>query len=798
MRLQQHDAFLIPIGIMHHPSLFFFIILTIVVQIEQSTAFGYLPSYTYRQQRIFAKNNPHFSSVNHHNDNVICTTDNNTQSPFNKKKTNSMHKLSDSEQSRITISPEQVEEQLKVALAALQQVSREDDTSFAKLPPFPSVRDCNAALAAFGDAGDLLRALRLFGKMRKVAACTNRTMIVPTPTLVTYSTLMSRAIKFSKPLVALRLWDLMIQKRSPGAIPMEDIDVKAANIRMNCFAKLADVSQAQNLLQQMITGDGPDVPRLPPNIVTYNTLLHACQRAGDLDAALAVVRHMHHCRPDARTYTSLMATVARQKSASAGRNDPSLAFVLLDEMKSRGIRPNGITYSALIDVCGRCRRPDLALRGLRIMLLQKAQEAESLSKMKGNNNNKAIYTLPDEVGAWTAAINACGKAGRIQTAMRLFRAMPGFGVIPNTITCGSLTDSLLRAGATAETLDVLRYMKKNGIVPSEVMYTSLMTRAERLAKMERDGKSFSTAAQAHVVALDSQPSEDQPIGDARAIDVYTELIKSLVEGGRRTKDLAPRNNTLLVEANTARGDDVLVKVFLVFQEMKTSGTMPDLACYNALLRACARAADIDHANDVLRQMLAADLCPNDTSWRQLLQAAAQQKNGERALQAWKQGVEYSKERRRKRPFMDEPNVLTWKPSASSLAALLSALLAEAKEPSISSEKRIALYRKVVELYDKVLLGDEKMGFDRLDLDDVLENQRVVILFIRGMLGLSELEDDPACLESQRLAVRSILELECLNKRDDTYRLPWAVRETLNKAVAFSRTISPVHANTREY
>ncbi|GAX19542.1 hypothetical protein FisN_19Hh119 [Fistulifera solaris] len=791
-RNPEHHGVFFPIGSIHRFPLFFFIILIIAAQIKQSTSFGHLLSCSYRQPRIFAKNNLHFSFVNHHY-NTIRTTDNITQPPLNYKKTKTIHKPNN-ERPRITISPEQVEEQLKVALAALQQTSRGEDE--AKLRPFPSVRDCNAALAAFGDAGDLLRALRLFGKMRKAAAYGGT--MVPTPTLVTYSTLMSRAIKFSKPLVALRLWDLMIQKRSPGAIPMEDIDVRAANIRMNCFAKLADVPKAQNLLQQMITGDGPDVPRLPPNIVTYNTLLHACQRAGDLDAALAVVRHMHHCRPDTRTYTSLMATVARQKSASAGRNDPSLAFVLLDEMKSRGIRPNGITYSALIDACGRCRRPDLALRGLRIMLMQKAQEAESLSKMKGNqNSNKAIYTLPDEVGAWTAAINACGKAGRIQTALRLFRAMPGFGVMPNTITCGSLTDSLLRAGATAETLDVLRYMKKNGIVPSEVMYTSLMTRAERLAKMERDGKSFSMAAQAHVVALDSQPFEDQPIGDARAIDVYTELIKSLVEGGRRSKDYSPGNNTLLAETTTARGDDVLVKVFLVFQEMKTAGTMPDLACYNALLRACARAGDLDHANDVLRQMLAADLCPNDTSWRQLLQAAAQQKNSERALQAWKQGVEYSKERKRKRPFKDEPNVLTWKPSSSSLAALLSALLAEAKEPSISSEKRIALYRKVVELYDKVLLGDEKMGFDRLDLNDVLENQRVVILFIRGMLGLSDFEDDPVRLESQRLAVRSILELECLNQRDETYRLPWVVRETLNKAVAFSRAKAPVHAKTKE-
>lgn len=129
---------------------------------------------------------------------------------------------------------------------------------------FPSVRQCNSALATFGDVGDFSRALRLFAKMRKSASMipsrrkkmeyeedddiddndneisgTNVTNSVidnddnfnsniikdervivpfggidmvqnpPKPTLVTYSALMSRAISLRKPKVALRLWNLM-------------------------------------------------------------------------------------------------------------------------------------------------------------------------------------------------------------------------------------------------------------------------------------------------------------------------------------------------------------------------------------------------------------------------------------------------------------------------------------------------------------------------------------------------------------------------------------------------------------
>lgn len=103
--------------------------------------------------------------------------------------------------------------------------------------------------------------------------------------------------------------------------------------------------------------------------------------------------------------------------------------------------------------CGRCRRPDLALNGLRIMLSQK----------KAENNTKPLV---NEVGAWTAAITACGKYGKIDTALRLFDAMQRqFYVKPNVITCGSLTDSLVKAGRVSETIDVLQYMKQEGIAP---------------------------------------------------------------------------------------------------------------------------------------------------------------------------------------------------------------------------------------------------------------------------------------------------------------------------------------------
>lgn len=279
--------------------------------------------------------------------------------------------------------------------------SQEEFTSSSETSSYPSVRECNAALAIMGDTNDFKRALRLFGQMRKAQMLvssynsiidqqenqqqyqqqqqteddsrfhlTSRTYLYPpSPTLVTYSTLMSRAVSLGKQQVALRLWRLMILQEqfytnfdtttafmttttitdnthkivggnstptSSSTIHGESLqlggapiipDIKAVNILMNVFAKMADHESATLLMEQIYDGnvqrydpsntlhyDDNDngemespalslskktkhlgvvdetkylikvVPKLIPNIVTYNTLIDACHRAGDLDA----------------------------------------------------------------------------------------------------------------------------------------------------------------------------------------------------------------------------------------------------------------------------------------------------------------------------------------------------------------------------------------------------------------------------------------------------------------------------------------------------------------------------------
>jgi pentatricopeptide repeat protein len=754
--------------------------------------------------------------------------------------------------SRTVKSPDTVEEELSNALDALKSAvsqhisfqrnqgthSDARQTDAVQLLLFPTIRECNAAIAAFGDAADLLRALKLFGKMRKSVTLHRSlqqqvemnsqqhiggmlspvgTLLppIPAPTIVTYSTLMSRFVKANKPIVALRLWNLMIHSTYPQRHEQLEpivIDVKAANILMNCYAKMADVSAAQQLLRDMRASDASitidqnssSTPnhilhkrrsrhpvQLPkPNTITYNTFLSACHKAGDLDAAVKAVSDMQadHLATDTLTYTTLIATVARRRSQVAGRYDPSPAFQFLQDMRHYNVTPNGMTYSALIDACGRCRRSDLALQGLRMMLRQKQEDLNGLACQERNDvTDGKNYTLPGEVGAWTAAINACGKAGRLDTAVRLFFAMSNFGVQPNTVTCGSLTDSLLRAGRTAETLDVLRYMKRAGIAPSEVMYTSLMSRAEKLVEIERKSPDWSREKQD--VPL-HPPLRETPLynedGHSKAIEVYTELIDSLLKTNRKTSNLKTGRSP----AQDSKSHQLL-KVFLVFQEMKTAGVKIDAPCYNALLRACAQAGDVQRAQEVIRTMQRDEVDPNDTSWRLLLRSALSsdayndnpENQGSRVQMAediWKQGLSYRKNRSIR---IDEPLATSkWIPSVDTFVSFISVYLTEADvllSKRDQRSRRQQYLSRIVQHYESILLcrNDDSMGMDRIDVNRLLESQRAMLAILQAIVTLDEelsyqfkaMDESIVSkieLNQRRRSIRnmatSILQLPCFN------------------------------------
>ena len=659
-----------------------------------------------------------------------------------------------------------VEKLLLDALEKVKKIGKRKKESV--LPPaklFPHIRQCNAALATFGDSGDFTRALRLFTQMRKSASLfytegenrplehhsrslssINLIIVPPKPTLVTYSTLMSRAISLQKPRVALRLWRLLqtqpnfytnviSQKRRGGRTGntssfMDSSSLRSAivpdvifcNTLMNAYAKMGDYRAAKAILNSMLGAKGvpthEGIPKVQPTAVTYNTLADACKVAGELGAALDVPELMisqseatgnKKLLPDLRTYTTLISTVARKSIdkqetrdiRSGGEKDPDMAFALLNRMIHEGIIPNGVTYSALIDVCRRCNRVDMALNGLRTMLKQKA-EANLASS---NDTTRHIYhhkPLQNEAGAWTAAINACGKSGRTDTAIRLFGTMQKVGVKPSSWTCACLSDCLLKSTPIRikELEEVLQYMKVAGLVPSEVMYTSLMGVALELSQKEtritKDGLQ---------VQLIDNLSIDSGDTTTEATFLFKQLMRSILM------------------QKTDNNEDMLLKVFLVFQEMKNVGMLPDVAMYNSLLRACAVTGNIERAQSVLRRMEMDGIVPNRGTLKEAVTLAKNAKRSEFALLVW--------EAMHKKTTDTVP--LKPKVSVEMMSDLMNSYVIDLQQTS-NHDERTVIHREMMNLYEGFISRLEQESELNVTLQEIASNLTFLLAALKAAVS----------------------------------------------------------------
>ena len=686
-----------------------------------------------------------------------------------------------------------VEKLLLDALHKVKKVKRDKDSVLPPSKLFPSVRQCNAALATFGDAGDFTRALRLFTQMRKSSSLfymisresdknprspllehqhslssINLIPVPPKPTLVTYSTLMSRAISLRKPTVALRLWRLLqtqpnfytnvisrkqresanpdtssymdpsmlqrLEKEESAIVP----DVIFCNTLMNAYAKMGNYKAAKSVLNAMLGAKGvlthEGIPVLNPTAVTYNTLADACKVAGELGAALDVPELMiqqaeatgnKKLLPDLRTYTTLISTVARKSTdkqetrdiRSGGEKDPDMAFALLNRMKHEGIVPNGVTYSALIDVCRRCNRVDLALNGLRTMLKQKAKRNLAAAK---NNTTRPIYhhkPLNNEAGAWTAAINACGKAGRTDTAIRLFKTMAKVGVKPNSVTCACLSDCLLKSTPIRikDLEEVLQYMKEEGLVPSEVMYTSLMGVALELSQKE----TRVTNAGLHVQLIDnlSLDSEDTT---TEATFLFKQLMRSLL---------------LQTEK-----EDMILKVFLVFQQMKNAGMLPDVAMYNSLLRACAVTGNVEIAQTVLHRMEADGIIPNRGTLKEAVTLAKNARRSEYLLTVLH------------RMHKEKTDIIRIDPKASvdMISDLMNSYMSDLRQTS-NHDERLVIHREILHLYQGLMSILEELELNDT-MEEIANNLTILLAVLRAAVSCEyHSESDEEKIHSRELA-----------------------------------------------
>jgi pentatricopeptide repeat protein len=197
------------------------------------------------------------------------------------------------------------------------------------------------------------------------------------------------------------------------------------------WAKENDSKRALAIFEQM------RAERVPCNVVTYNCVIHACVRAGDMQGSLDLLHEMKETgsvRPDKFTYSTII-------KGYCGRGEIDAALFLFNEMLREKLAPDLVIYNTLLDGCVKTRHTAVCDELLEDMISRwrifpNSYTLSILIKRFGRQGDLAralelVDVWPKRFGfkanahVWTCLISACVTHGRLYTAECIFSSMKG-------------------------------------------------------------------------------------------------------------------------------------------------------------------------------------------------------------------------------------------------------------------------------------------------------------------------------------------------------------------------------------
>jgi pentatricopeptide repeat protein len=235
----------------------------------------------------------------------------------------------------------------------------------------------------------------------------------------------------------------------------------------NALAKITDSKEKKVILgaalQLLETMKESKYPESQPNIVSYNAAIRTCAEAQDLEGAFRLMDEVisRGLTPTIVTFGSLMTACERVGSV----DDMNLVFELLNQfnenrLDTEQIKPNEIIYGAAISCCRKAAQSDRAVQLLKKMI--KAGLSPNTATF-----NTVIMALTE------------GKYPDIDKALSVFKVMNSQNCAPNRQTFNVIIRSLAASQRPADAEVFLTNMSTAGFTPDVDLYTITVTCYEK-------------------------------------------------------------------------------------------------------------------------------------------------------------------------------------------------------------------------------------------------------------------------------------------------------------------------------
>ncbi|PPD88044.1 hypothetical protein GOBAR_DD15036 [Gossypium barbadense] len=463
------------------------------------------------------------------------------------------------------------------------------------------VRAYTTILHAYSRSGKYQKAISMFEKMKEIGL---------SPTLVTYNVMLDVYGKMG------RSWNkilgLLDEMRSKGL----EFDEFTCSTVISACGREGLLNEAKEFFS------GLKSQGYVPGTVTYNALLQVFGKAGVYSEALSILKEMEDIqlpgrfgaavietmtkkgvRPNAITYTTVINAYGK-----AGKEDKALR--LFHRMKQSGCVPNVCTYNAVLGMLGKKSRSEEM-----IMILCDMKESgcspnritwNTMLALCGNKGMHKYINLvfremkncgfePDR-DTFNTLISAYGRCGADIDAMKMYKEMIRVGFTPCVTTYNALLNALARRGDWKAAESVIQDMKNKGFRPSETSY-SLMLQCyakggnvkgiETIEKEISVGHIYPSWMLLRTLVLANCR--------CRAVEGMERAFQELQKNGYKL-DLVLFNSMLSIFSK----NNMYERAHEMLHLIRESGLTPDLVTYNSLMDMYARAGECWKAEEILK------------------------------------------------------------------------------------------------------------------------------------------------------------------------------------------------------
>lgn len=349
---------------------------------------------------------------------------------------------------------------------------------------------------------------------------------------------------------------------------------------------------------------------LPMNVVGFNAAISACSQAGDWENAINILARMEDAAANNTTSYLVPApdaiTYGTVLAACEKAEEWDAVLRYAKEMTGKGLQLDGLAVTSCLHACQQLGRPNEAMEYLNIM----KSLPESIQKTARFERSGALQPLagPDDV-AYRLAISACARGGAWKEGIRLLEEYKG--VTKNFSDVVAYTAAITGceyAGQWKEALFLLDKMRKEGVDPNEVTVAAVL----------------GACATACSKAGYTQRPREMPTPQVKALQLL-EIVKN------RPDFVKPNIQVYNAAIRVCAEAHDMQKAFALLEEVEDAEIGRTLITYGSMMTACERVGCVESASKVFRKLKEDGFEPNEIVYGAAISCCRKAKQSERAM-----------------------------------------------------------------------------------------------------------------------------------------------------------------------